>query len=224
MRDDERLAGLHVIVDDPEVADAVLRGGGLVVQVRLKTGTDRQRLAVVGAVVERCRSAGAMCIVNDRLDLALAAGAAGVHLGADDVPVAAARSLTPSEFVIGATSRDAGTARRLVSDGASYIGAGAVYETESKSGLPPPIGLSGLEAIAHGVDAPVVAIAGITLTRVPEVLATGAAGIAVLGAVRHASDPTGATRALVGVIERYKATITTGPSPSPKDLLAGRKP
>ncbi|MEO9224512.1 MAG: thiamine phosphate synthase [Acidimicrobiales bacterium] len=223
MRDDERLAGLHVIVDDPEVADAVLRGGGRVVQVRLKTGTDRQRLAVVAAVVERCRSASAMCIVNDRLDLALAAGAAGVHLGADDLPVAVARSLAPSAFVIGATARDVDTARRLCTDGASYIGAGAVWETESKSGLPPPIGLSGLEAIAHGVDAPVVAIAGITLTLVPEVLATGAAGIAVLGAVRRASDATEATRALVDAIDRHKATITTGSSSSPRDPLAGRK-
>ena len=82
------------------------------VQVRSKDGTDRERLATIDAVLERCRLAGATCIVNDRVDLALAAGADGVHLGADDLPVAVARRLLGADAVIGATVRDAAGARR----------------------------------------------------------------------------------------------------------------
>jgi thiamine-phosphate pyrophosphorylase len=214
------LGRLHVIVDAEDVAVAALAGGAPTIQVRLKAGTDRSRLALVERIVGRCADAGAQCIVNDRLDFALAAGATGVHVGADDLPVATVRRLADASRVapaaaglrpassgaatgpllIGGTARDPATARRLVDEGASYLGVGPVFATSSKDGLPDPIGLGMLAAVVAAVDVPVIAIAGITAERVPAVLDTGAWGVAVIGAVAAAADPAAATAELVAAL------------------------
>jgi thiamine-phosphate pyrophosphorylase len=204
MRDEKRLSGLHVIVDSVALAEAALHGGAKVLQVRLKAGTDRERFAIVSSITELCRPARAMCIVNDRLDLALAAGATGVHLGDEDLPIRPARALAPQHFVIGATARDPDAARAREREGADYIGAGPVYLTESKDGLPEPIGLDGLEAIADRVKIPVIAVAGITHERLPEVIGAGAAGAAVIGAVARSPEPRLATEALVNTMITLK--------------------
>jgi thiamine-phosphate pyrophosphorylase len=195
-----RLGRLHVLVDTEGLAAAALDGGAPTIQVRLKRGTDAERFAVIAAVVERCRAAGASCLVNDRADLAVAAGADGVHLGADDLPVDAARRVTGPSALVGGTARDPAAARRLVAQGASYLGVGPTYATASKVGLPQPIGVGTVRAVAAAVDVPVVAIAGITAARVPEVLAAGAYGVAVIGAVAGAEDPRAATRELVAAV------------------------
>ena len=204
MRDEKRLSGIHVIVDSVALADAALHGGAKVVQVRRKTGTDRERFAIVSEVAALCRPARAMCIVNDRLDLALAAGATGVHLGDDDLPIRPARSLAPQHFVIGATARDPDTARKREREGADYIGVGPIYATTSKDGLPDPIGLEMLEAVADRVKVPVVAVAGITMARLDEVVGAGADGAAVISAVSAAPDPRLATEALVRTMTNLK--------------------
>ncbi|MFA9429966.1 thiamine phosphate synthase [Egicoccus sp. AB-alg2] len=201
---------LHVITDDrpgrevlATVASA-LSAGAPCVQVRRKRGRDRDRLAFAVRVVRDCHAAGARCIVNDRVDLALVADADGVHLGADDLPVAAARALADAVagpgFLVGGTARDPDTARALVTDGCDYLGVGPVHATHTKDGLPPPLGHDGLRRVTAAVDVPVVAIAGITAARVPDVLAAGAHGIAVVGAVSDAADAAAATRDLLDAL------------------------
>ena len=181
------------------VAEA-LAGGAPVIQVRAKALDDRSFLALAEAVVARCRAAGATCLIDDRVDLALAAGADGVHLGDLDLPVAVARRLLGSDAVIGATARDARSARARVDEGADYLGVGPTYATTTKDGLPDPIGPAGVGAVAAAVDVPVIAIAGITLAQVPEVMATGAHGIAVVGAVSRAPDRRQATADLLAAV------------------------
>jgi thiamine-phosphate pyrophosphorylase len=187
--------------DGRALARAALDGGAPVIQVRVKGTTDRERYELTEPIAGLCATAGAACIVNDRADIALALGAEGVHLGAEDLPVRAARAAAGAAFVVGGTARDAATARRLQDEGATYLGVGPVYVTATKGGLPDPIGLDGLQAVADAVDIPVIAIAGITAERVPAVLAAGAHGVAVVGAVAAAADPRHATAALVAALE-----------------------
>jgi thiamine-phosphate pyrophosphorylase len=202
-----RLGRLHVLVDAEELAAAALDGGAPTIQARLKSGTDAERCATAAAIAARCRAAGALCLVNDRADIAVAVGADGVHLGADDLPVAAARRVVGPAAVVGGTARDPVTARRLVAEGASYLGVGPTYATSSKVGLPAPLGLDGLRAVAAAVDVPVVAIAGITAARVPAVLAAGAFAVAVIGAVAGAGDPRDATRQLYAAVTSAVAAL-----------------
>lgn len=198
---------LQVLTDldapaDPLVAvDAALAAGAPVIQVRAKALTDRALFALAEAVVMRCRVAGATSLVDDRVDIALATGADGVHLGDDDLPVDVARRLLGHEAIIGATARDAGAGRARVAEGADYLGVGPTYATSTKSGLPPALGPDAVGAVAKAVSVPVIAIAGITLERVPEVLAAGVHGVAVVGAVSRADDPGRATADLLAAIE-----------------------
>jgi thiamine-phosphate pyrophosphorylase len=195
------LGRLHVIVDSVELAKAALDGGAPVLQARLKGLTDRARYDITVEIAELCAERGALCIVNDRIDVAVAAGAAGVHAGADDLPVHAVRRVVVETFVVGGTARNPDIAQRLEAEGASYLGVGPTFTTTSKTGLPSPLGLEGVRRVADAVSIPVIAIAGITPRRVPEVLAAGAHGVAVIGAVANATDPRRATAELLAVIE-----------------------
>ena len=203
----EPLPRLHVLTpahqraDDLRTVDAVLAAGAPAVQVRVKDRTDCDHLAIARAIVERCRAADAMCVVNDRVDIALTAGADAVHLGLSDLPIAAARGLAGDRLLIGGTARDPATARRLVDDGVDYLGAGPTFATHTKDGLPDPLGPAGVAAIARAVAVPVIAISGITADRLPQVLATGVHGVAVTGAVMDAADPAAATRQLLALID-----------------------
>jgi thiamine-phosphate pyrophosphorylase len=184
-----------------DIVDAALAAGVPSVQVRLKAGTDRERLAAISAVLERCRDAGATCVVNDRVDLALAAGADGVHLGADDLPVAVARRLLGADAVVGATVRDPEGARAAERDGADYLGVGPAFATSTKEVGVTPLGLGGVAAVAAVVDIPSVAIAGVTVDSAREITARGVAGVAVIGAVSRADDPLAACTALLDAVE-----------------------
>lgn len=208
-----RLGRLHVLVDTLALADAALDGGATTLQVRLKEGTDAARYRLAAVIAERCRAAGAACLVNDRADIAVAVGADGVHVGADDLPVEAVRRVVGPSGIVGGTARGPATARRLVEQGASYLGAGPTYATRSKVGLPEPIGLDGLRSVAEAVPVPVVAIAGITADRVGEVFAAGAWGVAVIGAVAEADDPRAATRLLGAAVETAAGASAAGASP-----------
>jgi thiamine-phosphate pyrophosphorylase len=180
-------------------AQAVAAGAPLV-QVRVKDATDRVRLAHAERLHRMCRAAGARCLINDRVDLALAVSADGVHLGADDVPVEVARRLLGDRAVVGATCRNPEAARRAVDAGASYVGVGPVFATTTKAGLPDPIGLAGVEAVAAAVAVPVIAIAGVTVEGVPALLDAGAWGVAVVGAVFAAPDPSQAVGELLDAL------------------------
>lgn len=201
------LGRLHVITDtragrDPlAVVTAAVEAGAPVVQVRGKNLTDRELYELTCRVLEVCARHGAACLVDDRVDVALAAGAHGAHVGEHDLPVAAARRVLGPAATLGATARDAGTARRHEQAGATYLGAGPVYATSTKQGLPPPLGPAGVARISAAVAVPVVAIAGVTADRVPELLDAGAYGVAVVGAVSDAADPHAATEALLRALE-----------------------
>lgn len=188
---------LHVIADRSWLADAALRGGAPAVQARIKGVDDSAILAECEHMVAAAQAANATVIVNDRADIALAAGADGVHGGAEDLPVAVLRRLVGPDRLVGGTARDPDTARRHQADGASYVGVGPVYASASKAGLPDPLGPAGVERVAAAVDIPVIAISGVTSARVPELLDAGAHGVAVIGAVAHAADPTAATAELL---------------------------
>lgn len=194
---------LHVVTDARdgrrplEVVRAAVGAGAPVVQVRSKGCTDRELYAFALAVQELCAGAGALCVVNDRADVALAVGAAGTHLGASDLPVDVVRRLVGGDHLVGGTTRDPDGARVLAQLGASYLGVGPAYATTTKDGLPEPLGPDRIGAVAGAVDLPVIAIGGITAARVPELLAAGAHGVAVVGAVSAAADPAAAVRALL---------------------------
>jgi thiamine-phosphate pyrophosphorylase len=186
---------LHVVTP-PGIAErdlatthALLEAGAPLVQVRTKAADDRVRLQAARAVLRAVRAARATCLVNDRVDIALAAGADGVHVGADDLPATVARRLLGPELIVGATCRNAEDARRAEGEGASYLGVGPVYATSTKTGLPEPMGPRGVETVAAAVGVPVIAISGITADNAAEVLDAGAWGVAVVGAVYGADDP-----------------------------------
>jgi thiamine-phosphate pyrophosphorylase len=210
--DRSRLGRLHVLVDSLIVAEAALEAGAPTLQVRLKAGTDGDRYRLASTIVERCRAAGATCLVNDRADLAVAVGADGVHVGADDLPVPVVRAIVGPAALVGGTARDPDTGRRLVAEGAGYLGVGPTFATTSKMGLPEPIGLEGVRAVVEAVDVPVIAIAGITAATVDAVLATGAWGVAVIGAIADAPDPHSATHDLMMAVA--KAVDALGEEPA----------
>ncbi|WP_459971300.1 thiamine phosphate synthase [Nocardioides pyridinolyticus] len=180
------------------VLEAVVRQGVDAVQVRAKGVPDRQVVAFTRSLVDRLAGTPARLIVNDRLDLALAAGAHGVHLGRDDLLVADARRLAPPGFLVGGTCRNADQAREAKAQGADYIGVGPVYPTTTKSGLPDPIGLGALREAARVL--PAIAVSGIDAERAPEVMAAGAHGIAVASAICRSPHPPDAARGLVDAV------------------------
>ena len=181
---------------------AAVAAGAPVVQVRRKECTDRELHDFAEAVVGLCAPAGATCIVDDRADVAIAVGAAGTHVGAHDLPIAAVRAIAGPGHLVGGTARNPRQARELVAAGANYLGVGPAYRTATKSGLPDPIGPAGVAAVAAAVDVPVIAIGGVTAERVPELLAAGAWGVAVTAAVSAAADPGAATQRLLEALDR----------------------
>ncbi|GAA4597345.1 thiamine-phosphate pyrophosphorylase [Actinoplanes octamycinicus] len=177
---------LHVITDDLDVVRGVAQPG-VAVQIRIKSN-DRFAYEVSTAAVGICRAAGAMVLVNDRIGVALAAGADGVHLGADDLPVDAARRVLGPAAVIGATCRTPESARAAVAQGATYLGVGPAFATSTKDGLPPPLGPDRVAEVAAAVpETPVLAIGGITLDRVPLLKTHGIAAVAAFTADPHGS-------------------------------------
>ncbi len=179
-----------------EVARAALEGGADAIQLRDKSSTAYNLSLVAEEIQPLARKFGAAFFVNDRVDVALLAGADGVHVGQDDLPARESRRLLPRPRLIGVSAGTREEARRAERDGADYIGAGPVFATPSKPDAGEPIGLERLGEIAAAVRIPVVAIGGITLENVAQVFAAGASGAAVLSAVVSADDIGVAARAL----------------------------
>lgn len=175
-------------------AQAAEQGGATMIQLRLK-GVDARTLARVGRAL--VAAVAVPVIVNDRVDVALACGAAGAHVGADDLPVAALRAVVPPGFLLGASAGS--DAELAASVGADYVGIGAVHATGSKADAGPPIGegeFARLAAAATRLGIPVVAVGGVTAERAAALRAAGADGVAVIGAVFGAADPASGARAL----------------------------
>lgn len=191
---DAGLAAPRTVV---EVVTAALAGGARAIQLRNKGDSARALLQVGGALRTLTREADALLFVNDRLDVALALEADGIHVGPRDIPVSAVRRHAPAGFIIGRSADHPEVARTAVRDGADYIGCGTVYPTTTKGDAGSVIGLSGLRRVVSSVAVPVVGIGGITPDRAFQVAATGAAGMAVVGAVMGAADPAEAARAFL---------------------------
>lgn len=212
---DPAFPSLHVITDARAGRDAVAvvtaavataqRLGAadrLAIQVRVEDDvTDRVAYELASAIVDLCRPAGVLCLVNDRLHVALAVGADGAHVGADDLPVAVSRRVLGVAAVLGGTCRDEVAARAAVADGATYLGVGPAFATRTKTGLPAPLGVAKIGAVARAVPGvPIVAIGGVTAETAPELRQAGAAAVAVVGAVADAADPGEATGRLLKAV------------------------
>ncbi|MFL5556917.1 MAG: thiamine phosphate synthase [Gemmatimonadaceae bacterium] len=199
---DPKILRLVAITDDAEDRRATLvdrvtaavRGGATSVQVRLKAAAPREVVEVTRAIIAKV---SVPVIVNDRADIALAAGAAGVHVGEADLPVAAVRRFAPAGFIIGASL---GTDAELPNaKDADYVGIGPVYSSDSKD-AGDAIGIAGFERLAALVERPAVAVGGITADRALQITTHGAAGVAVINAIFKADDPESATRAIAAAI------------------------
>ncbi|MBV9109742.1 MAG: thiamine phosphate synthase [Gemmatimonadetes bacterium] len=199
-----------IVITDPscgegrtilEVVRAALRGGAPSIQLRGKEMAVREQVELARALLAETRAAGALLWVNDRLDVALAAGADGAHLGQDDLPVEAARRISPPGFLLGISAETPELALAAESGGADYVGTGPVYETGSKADAGSAIGLGRIAEVAAAVRIPVVGIGGIAAANAGEVVRAGAAGVAVISAVMRAPDPEQAVRDLLRAVE-----------------------
>jgi thiamine-phosphate pyrophosphorylase len=185
-----RLAGLYAIVGGAaavEQARAAIAGGARVVQVRIKDAPAGAVLTAAREIVALARGR-ALVIVNDRADLALLAGADGVHLGDEDLPPAEARRLLGPELLVGRTTRTLEEARAALREGADHVGFGPIFPTGSKALAVPARGVGMLQEVAAALAAPVVAIGGIGPANAGEVARAGAACAAVIGALFDAGD------------------------------------
>lgn len=195
---DPVLCAAHGVV---ATAAAAARGGATLVQLR-------DPHARAGALLDLARSLkaaldplGVPLIVNDRPDVALAAGAAGVHLGQDDLPVADARAMMGPDALIGLSITDPAQLARCDWDLIDHLGAGPVFATATKADAAPPLGLPGLRAICAAARVPVVAIGGIGPDNAADCLAAGAAGLAVVSAIASAPDPEEAARGFRALVQ-----------------------
>lgn len=188
---------------------AVLEGGCRWVQLRMKDAPDEEVVRVGREVGRLCRDFGATFLLDDRVHLVAELGADGVHLGKNDMPLAEARKLLPAGTIVGATANTFEDIERAAAAGADYIGLGPFRFTQTKRNLSPILGLEGYRTIfercrAAGITLPVVAIGGITAADVAPILATGATGIALSGALLGAADPVEETRKITNILKTIK--------------------
>ncbi len=188
-----------------EVIRAAIAGGATVVQYREKEGTTRQLIEEAQALRELTRQMGVLFIVNDRVDIALAVDADGVHVGQDDMPAPIARKLMGPGKIVGVSVDNLEQALQAERDGADYLGAGPIFATPTKPDAAPPIGLDGLAEICRRVSIPVIAIGGINEENAAAVIEAGADGVAVVSAVVAAPDVEAAARRLRAVVETARA-------------------
>jgi thiamine-phosphate pyrophosphorylase len=194
--------GFYAIVDPAhcggrppvEVAQQLVSGGAAVLQLRMKTGSDRERVTLARALRELTRAAGVPFVMNDRADLALLVDADGVHLGQDDLSLADARRLLGARQ-LGVSTHDLQQAMDAEREGADLIGFGPVFDTVTKERPDPTVGLAQLAEVCRSVRVPVVAIGGLTPERAREAYRAGATWVAAISAVTTASDVAAQARA-----------------------------
>lgn len=200
-----KIKGLYLVTDTAvqnrfsheELAGLVLKEGVRIIQLREKRMGAASLLRSAKRLAELCRRSGAISIINDRVDIALAAGADGVHLGREDLPVDVARRLLGPEKVIGGTASGIEEARQVERLGADYVGFGHIFETTTKHKDYPPKGVHALAELKAAVSIPVVAIGGIHAGNIREVFDAGAEAAALSSAVCAAEEPEQAVRTLM---------------------------
>ncbi|MBF5042642.1 thiamine phosphate synthase [Aggregicoccus sp. 17bor-14] len=202
--------GLYALCDDslrpelplPEKAALLLQGGARVLQLRMKHTPLREGLAAARAIAQACERAGALLIVNDRVDLALLSGAHGVHVGDEDLPPEAARALLGPTRLVGVTVRSAEGARAARAAGADYVGLGPVFATRTKAVPAPVLGLTRLAEEVRASPLPVVAIGGVGLENIADVARAGAHCAAVASDALLARDVAERVGALASAFDR----------------------
>jgi thiamine-phosphate pyrophosphorylase len=200
---DPKILRLVAITDDAEAqrstlvdrVAAAVRGGATSVQVRLKNATPREVVEIAKAIVA---TVPVPVIVNDRADIALAAGAAGVHVGEADLPVSAIRRFAPTHFIIGASL--GGDAELANAKDADYVGIGPLFTTDSKGDAGKAIGIDGFRKLAGLAGRPAIAVGGVSAELATQVMAAGGAGVAVINAIFSADDPESAARSIAAAI------------------------
>ena len=207
-----RLA-LHVLTDrdwsrgrtTAAIGAAALAGGATVIQLRDKTASTRELVAQGLVLRELTRQHGALLIVNDRVDVALAVDADGAHVGQDDMPAALARRLLGPGRILGVSAGTLAEAAQAAADGADYLGVGPIHTTRGKADAGPATGEALLSEIAARVSLPLVAIGGLDAANAAASIRAGAAGVAVITAVVAAEDVEAAARDLAGVVAAARA-------------------
>ena len=184
-----------------ECVEEALAAGVTLVQYRAKAADGGVLYAEACKLKELCDKYNVPLIINDRLDIALAVGAAGVHLGQDDLPCAVARRLLGEDYIIGVSAHNPAEAVQAVSEGADYLGCGAVFGTATKHDVA-KLGLENLRAIRKAVPVPMVGIGGITADNYAEVLATGADGAAIVSGILAQDDISAVVKKLVATKQK----------------------
>ena len=192
--------------DYVEGARLALAGGCRWIQLRMKDAPKDTFLAAATAISQLCKTYHATFILDDLAEWVQEAGADGVHLGKNDMPVSEARKLLGSRYVIGGTANTFDDVERLYRDGADYIGCGPFRFTTTKKNLSPVLGLEGYKRIVsdmktHGIDLPIVAIGGILKTDIADIMQTGVTGIAVSGGILNAESPTEEMKQFISLIK-----------------------
>ena len=189
-------AGISLGRTPTQVVEAAIRGGVTMVQYREKSASTRRMMEEARELRQLCKAAGVPFIVNDRIDVALAVDADGVHVGQNDMPAPLARRLIGRGRILGVSAGDVDEARKAEEQGADYIGASPVFATPTKPDAPPPVGVDGLRRMVGAVSIPVVAIGGMNVENARSIILAGAAGVAVVSAIVGARDVEAAARAI----------------------------
>ena len=185
-----------------DAVESCLAAGLKAVQLREKDMAVRDLLGLAHSLRDSTRRHGAKLLINDRADVALAVGADGVQRAGTSLPVSALRAISPPGFLIGASVHAVDEARAAESAGADFLLFGPVYDTPSKRQYGPPQGLAALEQVSSAVGIPVFGVGGVTPGRVADVMRTGAAGVAVIGAILAAERPADAVKAFLDALGR----------------------
>jgi thiamine-phosphate pyrophosphorylase len=197
----------------PVVVEAALRGGARAFQLREKDLAPRALLPLAQEIRQLTQAYGARLLINDRIDVALAVNADGVHLATTSLPVHVARQLLGSDRLLGVSTHNLVEARAAAEGGADFVVFGPVFFTPSKVPYGQPVGLDALRAVCADAALPILAIGGIKKANLDQVVAAGADGIAVISAVIAADDPAAATEDLLATLQAARAKTGSQPSP-----------
>ncbi len=185
-----------------EVVLAAVKGGVTCVQLREKNCPSGEFLRLALRLREALDGKGIPLIINDRVDIALASGADGVHLGQGDLPLESARKITQGRMLIGISANSVEAAVRAEAGGADYLGISPVFATPTKTDTSEPLGMEGIRMMRSAVRIPIVGIGGLNVLNAGEAIRSGADGIAVVSAIMSAPDPEGASRELLREIRK----------------------
>ncbi|MFQ5484368.1 MAG: thiamine phosphate synthase [Desulfobacterales bacterium] len=188
-----------------DIVNAAVCGGVTSVQLREKIGSTRDFIEQALTIRDFLKSRDIPLIINDRLDVALAVGADGLHLGQNDMPLAVARSIVQDTMIIGISANSLEDAVAAEKGGANYLGVGPIYATDTKNDTAPVLGLNGLRKIRKNIKIPLVTIGGLNRSNAAQVIRNGADGIAVVSAIVAAENPEIASRELMNTIQQAKA-------------------